>query len=45
MVRSLDQASELLAIGVGKADLAGVQVNWVKALAGYGLGTKALTLR
>ncbi len=45
MVRSLDRASELLAIGAGKADLTGVQANRVEALARYGLGTKAPTLR
>ena len=45
MVRSPDRASELLAIGAGKADLAGVPANRVDALAGYGLGTKAPTLR
>jgi Domain of unknown function (DUF4158) len=45
MVRSLDRASELLAIGAGKADLAGVPANRVDALARYGLGTKAPTLR
>jgi Tn3 transposase DDE domain len=45
MVRSLDRASELLAIGAGRADLAGVPANRVDALARYGLGTKAPTLR
>ena len=45
MVRSLDRASELLAVGAGKADLAGVPTNRVEALARYGLGTKAPTLR
>jgi TnpA family transposase len=45
MVRSLDRASELLAIGAGKADLTGVPANRVEALARYGLGTKAPTLR
>ena len=45
MVRSLDRASELLAVGAGKADLAGVPANRVEALARYGLGTKAPTLR
>jgi Domain of unknown function (DUF4158) len=45
MVRSLDRASELLAIGAGRADLAGVPVNRVEALARYGLSTKAPTLR
>ena len=45
MVRSLDRASELLAIGAGKADLAGVPANRVEALARYGLATKAPALR
>jgi TnpA family transposase len=45
MVRSLDRASELLAIGAGKADLARVPVNRVDALARYGLSTKAPILR
>ena len=45
MVRSLDRASEVLAIGAGRADLAGVPVNRVEALARYGLATKAPTLR
>jgi hypothetical protein len=45
MVRSLDRASELLAVGAGKADLAWVPTNRVEALARYGLGTKAPTLR
>ncbi len=45
MVRSLDRASEVLAIGAGKADLVGVPANRVEALARYGLGTKAPTLR
>ena len=37
MVRSLDRASEVLAIGAGRADLAGVPGNRVEALARYGL--------
>ena len=45
MVRSLDRASEVLAIGAGRADLAGVPANRVEVLARYGLGTKAPTLR
>jgi hypothetical protein len=45
MVRSLDRASEVLAIGADRADLAGVPVNRVDALARYGLATKAPTLR
>ncbi len=45
MVRSLDRASEVLAIGAGRADLVGVPANRAEALARYGLGTKAPTLR
>ena len=45
MVRSLDRASELLAIGAGGADLGGVPANRVEALARYGLASKAPTLR
>lgn len=45
MVWSLDRASEVMAIGAGRADLAGVPANRVEALARYGLATKAPTLR
>lgn len=45
MVKALDRAAEVLAVGGGRADLAGVPANRLEALARYGLGTKAPTLR
>ena len=45
MIRALDRASEIRAVGAGRADLPGIPANRLEALARYGLATKAPTLR
>lgn len=45
MVRALDRTAEVLALGAGRVDLAGVPAARLGALARYGLVAKAPTLR
>ena len=45
MVRALDRAAEIRALGAGQVELLGVPANRLEALARYGLATKAPTLR